>query len=61
VSDAAPGTVVASGPKEGLVIACGAGCLELLEIQAPNAKRMAAKAYLMGKKIDVGSRFGAAE
>lgn len=60
-SDAAPGTVIASGAKEGLIVACGEGCLELLEIQAPNAKRMTAKAYLMGKKIDVGTRFGAAE
>ena len=60
-SDAVPGTVVASGAKEGLIVACGEGCLELLEIQAPNAKRMTAKAYLMGKKIDVGTRFGAAE
>lgn len=56
-----PGTVVASGAKEGLIVACGEGCLELLEIQAPNAKRMSAKAYLMGKKIDVGTRFGIAE
>ena len=60
-SDAAPGTVIASGAKEGLIVACGEGCLELLEIQAPNAKRMTAKAYLMGKKIDVGTHFGAAE
>ena len=58
---AEPGTVVVSGAKEGLIVACGEGRLELLEIQAPNAKRMAAKAYLMGKKIEVGSRFGAVE
>lgn len=57
-SDAEPGTVVASGSKDGLIVACGEGCLELLEIQAPNAKCMSAKAYLMGKKIDVGTRFG---
>ena len=60
-AEAAPGTVVASGAKEGLIVACGEGCLELLEIQAPNAKRMAAKAFLAGKRIDVGTRFGAAE
>ncbi len=60
-SDAAPGTVIASGAKEGLIVSCGEGCLELIEIQAPNAKRMTAKAYLMGKKIDVGTRLGAAE
>lgn len=56
-ADVEPGTVIASSAKEGLVVVCGQGCLELLEIQAPNAKRMTAKAYLMGKKIDVGTRF----
>lgn len=56
-ADVEPGTVIASSAKEGLVVACGQGCLELLEIQAPNAKRMTAKAYLMGKKIDIGTRF----
>ena len=54
---AQPGCVVVSGPKEGLVIACGEGALEILEMQAPNAKRMPAKDYLRGKKIDVGTRF----
>ena len=54
---AAPGTVTVSGPREGLVVACGEGCLELVEIQAPNAKRMAAKAYLAGRHIDVGTVF----
>lgn len=60
-SDAQPGTVIASSAKEGLVVACGEGKLELLEIQAPNAKRMAAKAYLSGKKIEPGTRFGVEE
>ena len=55
--EAEPGTVVVSGPKEGLFIACGEGWLEVLEMQAPNAKRMAAKAYLQGKKIEVGTKF----
>lgn len=53
-----PGTVIASSAKEGLIVACGKGALELLEIQAPNAKRMTAKAYLMGKRIEVGTQFG---
>ncbi len=56
-SDAAPGTVVAASAKEGLFIACGEGVLEALEIQAPGAKRMSAKAYLMGKKIEPGTVF----
>ena len=55
---AEPGTVLVSGPKEGLVVRCGEGALEVLELQAPGGRRMAAKAYLMGKKIDAGTRFG---
>ena len=56
-AEAQPGTVVTSSAKEGLFIACGEGWLEVLEMQTPNAKRMAAKAYLQGKKIDVGTKF----
>lgn len=53
-----PGAVLASGPKEGLVVACGEGALEILELQAPGGKRMAARAYLMGRKIEKGTRLG---
>ena len=59
--EAQPGTVIVSNAKEGLVVACGEGALELVEIQAPGAKRMSAKAYLSGKKIEIGTRFGADE
>ena len=57
-TDAAPGTVVKSSPKEGLFVRCGEGALEILELQAPGGKRMAAKAYLMGKGIEVGTILG---
>lgn len=56
--DALPGTVIVSGAKTGLVVRCGAGALEILEMQAPGGKRMAPKAYLAGKRIDVGTRLG---
>jgi len=56
-SEAAAGTVVVSDPKQGLKIACGEGWLEIIEMQAPNAKRMGAKDYLRGKKIDPGAKF----
>ena len=55
--DAEPGSVTVSSAKEGLCIACGDGWLEILEMQAPNAKRMSAKAYLQGKKIEPGTKF----
>ena len=32
--------------------------LEIVEMQAPNAKRMNAKTYLSGRKIEIGTRFG---
>ena len=60
-ADAAPGTVIASGAKEGLVVRCGEGALEILELQAPGGKRMPAKAYLMGKRIEIGTILGALE
>lgn len=55
--DAEPGCVAVSSAKEGLKIACGDGWLEVLEMQAPNAKRMSAKAYLQGKRIEIGTKF----
>ena len=56
--DTQPGAVVVSGPKSGLVVKCGDGALEVLELQAQGGKRMTAKAYLAGKKIEVGTRLG---
>lgn len=50
-----PGEVMISNAKQGLIVACADGALELIEIQAPNAKRMQAKVYLMGKTIPMGA------
>ena len=55
---AAPGTVVISSPKEGLFVRCGEGALQVLQLQAPGGKRMDAKAFLMGKGIEVGKVLG---
>ena len=51
---AAPGTVVTADAKDGLIVACGDGAIELLEIQSPNAKRMTARAFLLGRSIQTG-------
>ena len=48
-----PGQVLRAD-KGGLVIATVDGAMELCEIQAPNAKRMEAKAYLLGHPISTG-------
>lgn len=49
-----PGTVLLADPKAGLIIATGNGAMELTQIQAPNGKRMDAKAYLLGHPIKAG-------
>lgn len=46
---ALPGTIVCADPKRGLFVACGDGCVELLEVQAPGGKRMTAADFLRGK------------
>lgn len=57
----APGEVLLSGTKQGLVVACGQGAVRIVEMQAPNAKRMQVKAYLAGKSIPVGTILGGGE
>ena len=49
-----PGTVVRAG-EEGLVVAAGEGMLVITELQWPGKKRMAAKAFLRGHSIKLGT------
>ena len=46
-----PGSVVAAG-KQGIDVACGNGCLRLLEIQMPGAKRLDAADFLNARNVD---------
>lgn len=50
----APGQVVVASPKQGLILACGTGLIEITEIQAENGKIMNAKSLLNGKQIKMG-------
>lgn len=45
-----PGAVVAAG-KQGIDVACGRGCLRLLEIQLPGGKRLDAAAFLNARNV----------
>ena len=49
------GSVTVADARRGLVIACGEGWLEGLEMQMPGAKKMGARDYLRGKSIPVGT------
>ena len=45
------GTVVAFGPQ-GIDVACGQGCLRLLEVQLPGGKRLDAADFLNARSVD---------
>lgn len=50
-----PGQILKANKKDGLVIAVQDGAIELCEIQAPNAKRMDARAFLLGHPLQEGA------
>ena len=52
-----PGTVVAVD-KQSLVVATGAGLLDIREIQTANSKRMSVSQFLAGHKVSTGVQLG---
>lgn len=56
LSEAAPGTVVATG-KNSFTMVTGQGMLEVLEIQPPNKKRMSGGDCLRGHSVKIGDVF----
>jgi methionyl-tRNA formyltransferase len=56
---AEPGTVVALDAR-GMVVACGQGALRVVELQPTGGKRMVARAFAAGRRIERGARFGPA-
>ena len=48
------GEILKANSKQGLVIKCKGGAVEVVEFTAPNSKRMLAKSYLNGKTLPVG-------
>ena len=41
-----------------LIVGCGVGTLEILELQRPGGKRLSTKEFLAGNKFAAGERFG---
>lgn len=52
------GTVLASDPKKGLIVACGTDALCITELQMVGGKRMRAGDYLRGHAVAVGKVLG---
>lgn len=57
VSDISSGEVIASDPKNGLIVKCSDSAIRLSEIQERNSKRITDIEYIRGKKIEVGQKF----
>lgn len=49
-----PGEIISWNTKDGIIIGCGKGALEILSLQASGKKLMDAKSFVNGKKIEVG-------
>jgi methionyl-tRNA formyltransferase len=55
----APGSVLEAGPR--LVVGCGAGALELLELAPAGKRAMSAAEWLRGARLALGDRLGGAQ
>lgn len=51
------GTVLSASPLEGLCVKCGEGAVKITDLQAAGGKRMSARDFLNGRKIQKGQRF----
>jgi methionyl-tRNA formyltransferase len=52
-----PGTVLLADPDSGLVVATGAGAVRFHEVQPAGKRRMPARDWLLGGKVQPGARF----
>lgn len=51
------GTVIGDNPKQGLLVRCGEGAVRISELQSAGGKKMSARDFLNGRKIQKGMRF----
>jgi methionyl-tRNA formyltransferase len=54
---APPGTILEAG-GDGIVVACGNGLIRISELQPAGGRRMPAAAFIAGRKLLPGARFG---
>jgi len=57
--DIAPGTIVSLSPEEqGIRVACGAGFLELIQVQLEGGKPLMIEEFLRGHAVEPGGKMG---
>ncbi len=52
-----PGTVLATDPEVGVVVAAGEGAVALQEVQPPGKRRLSASEWIRGRGVEPGQRF----
>ena len=52
-----PGEILSASANDGIIVACGTGCLQLTELQKPGGKRLPAAEFLQGFPLSVGTKF----
>ncbi len=55
----APGEIVSCHPASGVLVACGSGCLALLEVKPAGSRAMSAIEFLCGYPVEEGDFLGA--
>jgi len=53
-----PGTVIQADHKKGIIVACGTGAVELIELKAPSKKAVSGAEFARGRRIMFGECFG---
>jgi methionyl-tRNA formyltransferase len=56
MTDGTPGEILAVG-DQGILVACGQGSVQILELQRAGARRLAAGEFLRGQRLNPGERF----
>lgn len=58
-SGAAPGTILAMVPDQGIDVACQGGIVRIAEVQPAGKRRMPAAAWALGRRLAPGAQLGA--
>jgi methionyl-tRNA formyltransferase len=56
-SEAKPGTVAQADPNRGIIVVCGEGALEILELKPESGRKITGAEYVRGHKCAVGQKF----
>jgi methionyl-tRNA formyltransferase len=53
----APGQVVQADPQKGVLVACGTGCVQILQLKPESGKAITGAEYVRGQRLIAGEIF----